>query len=405
MPEINDDLLAPEVIADPYAHFGRLREQTPVYWNEQWGGWILTRYADVQRAFRDFKNLSADRIGPYYARGDRKIRYATTYEVLRSWMVFVDPPEHRRLRSLVDHAFHPRVMRQAAPRLGALTDDLVEDLAEDLAEGGAEYVSRFAYLLPVLVISDMFGLPAADRDLIKRWSDDILQLVFGAYDVPDRHERAQKSLREFVDYLEEHVADRRRRPGADLISVMVQSEEDGEVLTQAEIVSTCILLLFGGHETTTNLLANGLLALLQHPVQRQLLAANMDDLLDSAIEEMLRYDGPSKAIMRLVRQDHELGGASLKAGQKVLLSQASANRDPRRFVRPDVFDVTRQDNRHLGFGFGVHFCIGAPLARLEGRLAFPRLLRRLPELRLEPQTLSWNANILSRSLKHLRVCG
>ncbi len=398
----SEDLLADDVVRDPYTYFGALRESDPVHWNPSWDGWILTRYDDVVGAFADFERLSADRITPFYedrVTGEKRSVYLPTYEVLRRWMVFVDPPAHTRLRRLIEPFFQPPVLKESEGNVVSLVDELLDDMAP---LGEADFIRHFAYLLPVLVIGDMFGVPREDRDRIKGWSDDILKLVFGSYNVPDRHELARDSLVAFGDYLRDLIRQRRASPGDDLISRLMAAGDDGEALDDEEVVATCILLLFGGHETTTNLLANGLRALLQRPAELQRLADN-PRLVRTGVDELLRFDSPSKAIMRIVRRDFELHGRSLQAGQKVLLVQASANRDPRRFEAPDELDVGRRKNRHAAFGAGIHTCIGAPLARVEGRLAFPRILERLPGLRLVEAEPRWHPTILNRALVELPV--
>jgi len=398
------DLASPEAAADPYRAMTPLREADDgVHWNEPFGGWVIARYDDVRDALHDWERLSSDRISPYYEarlEGPKRDLYLPTYEILRRWMVFVDPPGHKRLRTLVDHAFKPRTLDAQEPRIAALVDELLDPLA-----GSVDWVSSFAYLLPVLVISDFLGVPAADRHLIKGWSDTILQLIFGDYTVPDRHERAREAFVAFGDYLRGHVADRRKRPGDDLISELVRAREDDDALTEDEVVATCVLLLFGGHETTTNLLANGLLALLRHPEQMARYRSEGDALGKWPVEELLRYDGPSKAAPRVVRVDHDRGGRRLRAGEKVLILQCAANRDPRQFDAPDRLDLGRRPNPHLTFGYGIHYCIGAPLARVEGRLAFPRLFERFREVELDQEAPppAFSPTILSRSLRRLPV--
>lgn len=397
------DLMAADAVVDPYAALAPLREAgTGVHWNEAFGGWLVTRYDDVRDALHDWERLSSDRVSGFYERklaGPDRAVYEPTYEVLRRWMVFVDPPDHRRLRTLVDHAFKPRTLDAREPAIAALVDELLDPL-----DGRVDWVESFAYLLPVLVISDFLGVPPADRELIKGWSTTILQLIFGDYTVPDRHERARDAFVAFGDYLRKHVADRRRRPGDDLVTELIQAREEGQALSEDEIVATCVLLLFGGHETTTNLLANGLLALLRHPEQLARLRSEGDALGKWPVEEMLRWDGPSKAAPRVARVDHERGGQRVRAGDKVLIVQCAGNRDPRQFERAEAFDVGRKPNAHLTFGYGIHYCIGAPLARVEGRLAFPRLLERFRAVELDGGApLRWHPTILSRSLVSLPV--
>jgi len=284
------DVAAPH----PYSYLAGLREAAPLHHDEQLGGWLLLRYDDVRAAFRDSR-LSADRITPYFerlrARGAAE-RERTTFEVLTRWIVFTDPPRHTRLRKLVEYAFRPRAVERMRGWIASLVDELVEDLGE---EREFDFVDRFASPLPVRVICDLFGVSPESRNDLTRWSEDILVLVFGAMHSADRHERAERSLREFSEFLCGVIAERRVHPGDDLISDLVAAEERGDVLDEEEIVATCVLLLFAGHETTRNLLANGLKAILEHGPARAALAAD-PSRMPATVEEILRFDGPTKAM-------------------------------------------------------------------------------------------------------------
>jgi len=399
-PKQEDDVLAPAVVADPYSFFNALRDREPVYWNESLGAWVLTSYDDVMNAFRD-PRLSADRITPYYERklkGPNGEVHRFTYETLSRWMVFVDPPEHTRLRKLVDHVFRPKAIERMRENVQALVEELVAELK---TKKEFDFVHDFAYPLPVLVISEMLNVPREDRERIKHWSDDIMTLVFGALDVKDRHERARVAFMDMSNYLAAIIKERRNNLGHDLLSLLLAAEERGDALSEKEVIATCILLLFGGHETTTNLLANGLRALLINN-QWELLKQK-PELMGQAIEEILRWDGPSKAMWRIAKEDVEIGGKAVKAGDKLLLVQVGANRDPSQFERPDEFDITREKTQHCGFGYAVHYCIGAPIARLEGMLTFKLLMEELPNLELATDSWEWQPTVLNRSLKALPV--
>jgi cytochrome P450 len=248
----------------------------------------------------------------------------------------------------------------------------------------------------------MLGLPDEDRDLLKQWSDDLLLLVFGAVKESNRHERAKNGLQQMVCYLEDVVQARQKNSQDDLITALVNAKEKGDALSMGEVISTCTLLIFGGHETTTNLIANGLYSLLKNPDQLEKLRAN-PSLINTAIEELLRYEGPSKAIMRIAKEDVQIEDKRIKKGQRVLLMQNIANRDPEVFENPDKLDITRQSNHHLGFGKGIHYCLGAPLARLESTIAINQVLKRLKNIRLERTDLEWQPNIISRALKQLPI--
>ena len=395
------ELLAEHAVADPYSYLAGLREAAPLYRDERLGAWFVLRYDDVRAAFRD-PRLSADRVSPYFERrradGTAQREWAT-FEVLTRWIVFTDPPRHTRLRKLVEYAFRPR----AVERMRGWIASLVEELADELGtEREFDYIQRFASPLPVRVICDLFGVPHENRSDLTRWSKDILTLVFGAMHSADRHERAERSLREFSEFLRGVIAERRVRPGEDLISDLVAAEERGDVLEEEEIVATCVLLLFAGHETTRNLLANGLKALLEHGAASKALASDPSGM-PGAIEEILRFDGPTKAMWRQVVEPVEYGGQRIEPGERLLIVQASANRDPRRFEAPETFDVTRQSNRHVGFGYSIHYCLGAAIARLEGALGLGAFLDRFPRASLATDRFEWDPLVLSRSLKSLPV--
>ena len=395
------EMLAAHAVADPYSHFAALREAAPLYRDERLGAWLVLRYDDVRAAFRDSR-LSSDRVNPYFerhrARGDTG-RERTTHEVLTRWIVFTDPPRHTRLRKLVDYAFRPRAVERMRGWIASLVDELVDELGD---EREFDFVERFASPLPVRVICDLFGVPQESRNDLARWSEDILTLVFGGMRSADRHERAERSLREFSGFLRDVIAERRSRPGEDLVSDLVAAEERGDVLEEEEIVATCVLLLFAGHETTRNLLANGLKAILEHDAAREALAADPSRMPD-AVEEVLRFDGPLKAMWRQATEPATYGGRRIEPGERVLLVQASANRDPRRFEDPETFDIARRSSRHVGFGYSIHYCLGAAIARLEGTLGLGAFLERFPNVSLATDTFEWDPLVLSRSLKRMPI--
>ncbi len=395
---IGDDLLSAAAVADPYTYFNQLRERDPVHWNERFSSWVITRHADVSAGFRG-QDLSSDRVIPYVATlpaEERKAR-EPTFRVLTNWMVFRDPPDHTRLRRLVYRAFAGPALTHIAGRVDVIVDELLEGLGN---QARIDLIQDFAYPLPAIVIAEMLGVPPSDRELFKGWSDDITSLVFAALDVPDRQVRAQKGLIELSRYLGDLVEEYRDAPSDNLISQLIAVEEEGERLSRDELVATCALLLFGGHETTTNLVANGILALLRNPQEMHRLRSN-PELMPSAVEEILRYDGPARMALRVVAGDHEVGGRTLRKGDRVFLVPAAANRDPAVFENPDQLDIARSPNRHIGFGFGAHYCLGAALARLEGKIAIWALIKRLDGLRLADEQLSWHPTMLSRGLREL----
>ena len=396
---IDDDLLSPQAVADPYSYFAVLRTEDPVHWNERHGSWVLTRYDDVLAGFRD-PRLSSDRvvraIESKTSACDRDTLEPTVRNLSR-WMVFLDPPDHERLRGLVSRAFSPRAIQSLRTRIEHVVAELL-----DAADGGRmDVVGDFASVLPATVIAEMLGVPVADHERFKAWSDDIGDVVFGALGDAGRYKRAREGFVALDGYFRDLIGRYRREPQDNLITALVRAEQRGDVLTEDEVVSTCTLLLFAGHETTTDLLANGVLALLRHPDQMERLREE-PWLVPSAVEEFLRYDGPSKLQVRRVVREVELRGKRLRPGDRVLLAQCAANRDPEVFHEPDRLDVARPDNRHVGFGYGIHFCLGASLARLEAQAAFDALVR-LPSLTLDTDSVRWRPELLSRTLVSLPV--
>jgi cytochrome P450 len=372
----------PDFIRDPFPALARLREEDPVHWSEPLGAWILTRHADVREAARD-PRLSSDRVRPFFEAQPEALRrrLAALERNVSHWAVFVDPPRHTRLRALMSHAFTSR----AVERLRASVAGRIEELLAPLA-GREEFdlVGEFAWLLPAGVIADLLGVPREDIDRLKAWSDELSGFVFSGRHVQAKYERAARGVGEMAEYFARLIEVKRARPGDDLVSALVAATGGDEPLTPEELEAMCVLLLFAGHETTTHLIGNGMHALLGQPAAHAALAARRGDaaFVESAIEELLRYDGPSLAQGRVAAEDLELGGRRIRRHERVFLMLASANRDPRAFDEPDFLRLERTPNAHVTFGYGIHFCIGAPLARLEGQLAFPRLLESFPRLEL-----------------------
>lgn len=394
------DLMGEEAIRDPYSAFAPLRSDNPVVWNPQYRSWVITRHQDVLAALRDDR-FSSDRIAPFIERKlsepgtDPLIRQA--FEVLRHWMVFQDEPSHMRLRSLVRKAFTPRAVQRMQERVAELSTDLLSKISSD---DEFDLIAEFAYPLPAIVIAEMLGVPPEDRDTFKHWTDDIAPLVSAGLDDPDRYARAAAAMDALIEYFGGLLRRYEAEPADNLISGLIESRDEGDALTQAEVVATCTLLLFGGHETTANLIANSMLALLRHPDQ---LAALRDGQVDTrlAVEELLRFDGPGKAVVRVMREDTEFGGQLLRKGQRVFLVLAAANHDPEVFDDPDVLRLDRSNNTHVAFGFGAHTCLGSALARLEASVAVPILLAGLPGVRLAGRPLRWQQVFLTRGLREL----
>jgi cytochrome P450 len=312
-------------------------------------------------------------------------------------MVFRDLPEHTRLRRLLNGVFNPKLVAAMRPSIRRLVDEVLDRVA---GRDEIDFASEVAALVPAWVILDMLGIPRERFDEIKVWSDDMRTFIGTSRGKPARYERVQRGAHAMAAFFREAIAERRAEPRDDVISRMIAATDDEGMLSENELVGTCMLILFGGHETTTSLLTNGVNALLDHPGELQRLR---DDpaLLESAVEEFLRYDGPSLSIARVVAQDHELGGRVLARGERVYAMVSAANRDPRQFERPDTLDLGRSPNRHLTFGFGIHFCLGAPLARLEGQACFAALLERFPRLARGAGEPQWLDAMVMRGLTRL----
>ncbi|MDN5749766.1 MAG: cytochrome P450 [Pseudonocardia sp.] len=393
------DLLSPGAVADPYPTLAALREHDPVHWSERYRSWFVTRFDDVSEALRDAR-FSSDRIAPYRRAklegpdADPGVRAA--FGVLEDWMVFKDPPDHTRLRKLLSRAFTPRAVNRIRDRISDVADELLDAAVAD-GSGRTDLIGDYAYPLTASVIAEMLGVPRRDHPRFKDWSDQITGLVFGGMGDPNRHTAGANGMAELTEYLTRLVRDHEREPADDLLSALISARDADDALSPDEVISTGVLLLFAGHETTTNLIGNGLLALLRRPDQRALLAADPAHV-GGAVEELLRFDGPAKTVARVLAEDVELRGRTLRRGERVFLSPSSANRDPEVFTDPDRLDITRRPGRQLGFGIGMHYCLGAPLARLEASVAIPRALLRLPGLRPTEDELRWHPVLLSRGM-------
>jgi hypothetical protein len=390
----------PAFLADPFPLFRRMQDEDPCHWSPRLKAWVLTRYEDVRRVCLD-KEMSSDRLRPYFATlpPPEAQRIADIMRYLSLWMVFRDPPEHTRLRRLTSKVFHVKSMQAMRPRIEALMRRLFEGL-----EGRREFdfIADFAGPLPALVIMDMLGVPKEELAQVKRLSDDMALFIGSARMSPDKYDIAQAATREMAAFFRGMVAARRARPQADLLSELVQLEDEGDSLSDDELVATCILLLFAGHETTTNHIANGLLALLRFPGELERLRAD-PALAPAAVEELLRYDGPNGAQVRIVREPQELHGRRLQAGERVFILLNAANRDPRAYPEPDRVRIGRDGPPHLAFGFGLHICLGFPLARLEGQVALPAVLSRWPGLELAGERPAWLNSMVFRGMQSMPV--
>ncbi|CAA9535115.1 MAG: Putative cytochrome P450 hydroxylase [uncultured Thermomicrobiales bacterium] len=390
------------IFHDPYPEYHAMRAEAPLRYEPGWNGWSATGYREVAALLRE-PRLKADRSELFFDHLDdaRRAALEPLARAHAGMMLFADPPRHTRLRGLVNRAFTPRVVDALRGRVQAVIDGLLDAV---VPAGRMDVVADLAYPLPTVVIAELLGVPAADRDLLKAWSDDFAAFIGGQAGAPEIAERANASVVAWTSYFHAVVEERRRAPGPDLISALLAASERGDVLDEDELVATALLVLVAGHETTTNLIGNGLLALLHQPNQ---LALVRDDpaLLRGAVEELLRYDSPVQVTSRMAGEDFAWEGHGFRAGQFVDLWLGAANRDPAQFPNPDRLDVRREEVRHLAFGYGAHFCVGAPLARLEGQMALGTLLRRCPDVALDAASdaLTHHETTVFRALRSLPV--
>jgi cytochrome P450 len=402
-----DDLLeSPAFVADPYPIFARLREESPVHWVERWGCWLLTRADDIETTIRDTRRFSSeDRVTRVIERmpGWETGAFAALHENFAVGMAQTDPPDHTRVRGLVSSAFTPRRVENLRARVAALVDGYLDPHA---ASGRIELVADLAHPLPAVVIAEMAGFPVADRDRFRAWTYRINSFFFqsGTAD-PVAAADADAAVREARAWIHDLLEERRAHPTDDLLSALVAADSHGGRLTEAELLSTAITLFLGGHDTTTQLIALGVSALVRHPDQLDRLRAR-PELVPAAVEEMLRFDAPFQMNLRYVTEDVELRGVTLRAGDLVRQALGAANRDPARYDDPDAFRIERPPARHLSFGLGPHFCPGAPLARLQAQIAVETMLRRLPGLRLDPDqdpVADVRSDVTNRGLRSLHL--
>jgi len=417
-----------DVRANPYPFYEQLRDQDPVHWDDELGFWVLTRYTDIDSLYTDERFSRAQGLMRGFQRlteSDQQIARAV-YQSFSETVFYADPPYHTHLRGLMNHAFTPRRVERLRPYVQRIVDELLDATKVNPT---ADIIRDLAYPLPVMVIAELLGLPSSDRAQFKAWSDDLFAILGTVrHKSSELLERAAHSLEEMTDYVKALSRQRREHPQDDLLTALLSvTEADDEgcphphgsavghapgeplhdqsnssTLTEDELVANINILLSTGHETTTHLIGNGLLALLQNPDQMQKLK-DRRTLLPAAIEEMLRYDNPVQITYRSALEDAQIQGKLIRKGDLVNSIIGSANRDPERFTDPDRFNITRNEGRHLGFGVGIHFCIGAPLVRLEAEVIFETILRRFPGIRLATETLEWQEHPIFRGLKSLPV--
>jgi pimeloyl-[acyl-carrier protein] synthase len=394
-----EDLLRPEALADPYAIYEQLRANDPVHWNPRLDSWMILRYQDALVALNEPRRLSSDRTTAFMRHlspsDSERLRFFS--DMRRRMLLYTDPPTHTRLRRPVAHALSTRAVRQLRGHVQRVADELIDKV---IASGRMDGIADLGYPLPIIINSALVGVPPADRDKVKRWTADFIEAINagGAGVSTEALEHGQDAVVAMTDYFGDLARRRQAEPRDDAVTRLVHGE-DGH-LSDQDLAATCIVLLFAGLETALNLIGNGLLALLRHPDQLELLRSD-PSLLPSAVEELLRYDGPLQMVGRLATEDLTVGSTRIAKGDKVLVVLSAANRDPEQFEEPNRLDITRTDNRHVAFSHGTHYCPGAELSRIEGEIAFGTVLRRLADLRLAEDALEWQPNLSFRGLRRL----
>ena len=392
-------LLDPEVLANPYPLFKRLRETDPVHWDPFLHAWVVTRYEDVVNVML---TCSADRT-PTPQQLEVMGMVAELQPIARvmvKQMLFMDAPAHTRLRALCATAFTPARVAALKQRIQEIADRLIDRVVD---AGRMDVIADFANPLPAIVTAELFGVPVEDHQELKDWSTDFAEMLGNFQHNSDRARSALLATENLVAYFQKAIAAQEKHPRPGLVNSLMHAEVDGSRLTEEEIVANLIVTMVGGQETTTNLIGNGLVSLLKNRDQLELLKGN-SGILPSAIEELLRYESPSQHTARLAPDDITVGKKKIQKRQAVIAVFAAANRDPERFPDPDKLDLRRTDNRHVAFAWGAHYCFGAPLARMEGQIAFETLLRRLPNMDLDQtQELVWRENLGLRGLKSLSI--
>lgn len=390
-------LLDPAVLADPYPLYRRLREEDPVHWDPFLHTWVVTRYADVITVLLTF---SADRTpSPAQMTSMGLGSIEPIAQVMVKQMLFMDAPAHTRLRKLCSMAFTPRRVDAMVSQIQNIADGLIDSVA---ASGRMDVIADFASPFPAIVTAGLLGVPVGDHQQLKAWSADFAEMLGNFQHNPDRVGRVLRTVEDMTAYFRDAIREQRRKPRDGLIRSLMDAEVEGQRLTEEEVIANTIVTMVGGQETTTNLIGNGLLTLLRQPER---LAELRDDpsIIEPAVEELLRYESPSQHTARIAHEDVVMGGKHIRKGDAVMAVMAAGNRDPDRFPDPDRLDLSRQDNRHLAFGWAAHFCFGAPLARMEGQIAFSTLLRRLPDLALAADHVAWRENLGLRGLNALPV--
>jgi hypothetical protein len=390
-------LLNPEVLADPYVLYRALREYDPVHWDPYMHAWVVTGYPE---AITVLKNYSADRTPPPAYLEQLGLSFMKPFaEVMLQQMMFMDGAMHSRLRNICAAAFTPRRVEELRTVIECIADELIDKV---IASGHMNIIADFANPLPAIVTAKLLGVPIEDHEQLHAWVIDLAEVLGNFQHHPNRVAEIVQSLEDLKSYVAERMEEQRKHPTSGLIYSLMTAEVDGQRLSDEEVIANTIITLIGGHETTTNLIASGFLTLLRDPESLQLLRSR-PEIVGSAVEELLRFESPVQHTARIASADMQLGGKTIPKGSRVVAVLAAANRDPNRFTDPDHLDLLRPDNRHLAFGWAAHFCFGAPLARMEGQIAFNALLRRLSSPVVLDRTLDWRANAGLRGLTMLNI--
>jgi pimeloyl-[acyl-carrier protein] synthase len=390
-------LLDPEILANPYPLFRRLRDEDPVHWDPYLHAWVVTRYADVVKVLLEF---SAERTPTPERLAEMGLQELSPIaSVMVKQMLFLDPPTHTRIRSLASFAFTPQRVAVLRQHIREIVSNLLDRIQ---AKGSMDVIGDLAGPLPYTVTAEMLGVPVEDAPQLKAWSQDFAEMLGNFQHNPERTSKVRRAVDGMTSYFQNAIQEIKKYPREGLIQSFLNAEIDGSRFTEEEVIANTIVTMVGGQETTTNLIGNGVLTLLRNPSQLEKLKSDLS-LVPSAVEEMLRYEPPSQQTARIAPRDIELGGKRIRKGQAAIAIMAAGNRDPERFPDPDKFDIARTDNRHLSFGWAAHFCFGAALARIEGQATFEMMLSRMPNLQLAPEPLIWRTNLGLRGLTALRV--
>jgi len=398
---MNYDPSDPNILANPYPYFSSLRKEDPIHWNAKLKSWIITRYDDV-RSILSSDNITVDRLNTFYSKlpSDEAKLLEEIVKYLNLWAAFRNPPDHTRIRKIMMVAFTRKSITEMQPKINAITDATLSKL-KNINE--IDLVNNYASPIPALTIMHLLGVPIDMLGEFKSWSDDMSKFIGGARNDKHKYEKASRGCRKMVSFFREIIKERRKNPSEGFLMDLINASVENDKFSDDELIATCMLILFAGHETTTNLISNGILTLIRNPLELKKLLKN-PNLIDSTIEEIMRFDGPTNSLVRNVERDHKLHDKELKKGDRVFAMVSSANRDENIFSEPDIFKIDRSPNRHLTFGYGPHLCIGAALAREEGRIAISNFFQHYPKTKLRADnSYQWIDAMVPRGLKTLDV--